>query len=265
MRKVRAVAALPLAAVGLVACGSSASSRAAAAYNACKTGTQAAFSALSDFNSRMSVGMNLESYTTQVGNLKVVVDHLHAQPVATSCQPVVAQLNAAVDQYVRGVTVWNYCTQASFCDSASTATQPFWTEATARRERASAYLARLDGVSRSHEAGGLLASAAADSDKSAQELLLKAQADADLLTSFNALGGGGPLTLAAISEQDQAINTVNNGGPYVSSAGNNGPHYMLTATSATGDTFTVASDWAESPTSRTCTGSASQKCHGGHW
>lgn len=144
-------------AIAVAALGSSGASATQAAYKTCKSQAQATLSSLTAMNSRLDVGMTLDAYTTQVGNVKVVMDQLAAQPVGQGCERVVSQLTHAVDQYTTAVADWNSYAQ----DGLSPSEQPYWTTASQDLLAATDDLAVIGGEKAGHESASYFTGSAA--------------------------------------------------------------------------------------------------------
>lgn len=104
---------------------------------------------------------------------------------------------------------------------------------------------------------------AAQQDSAAESLARIGQTAAEVVATGD--GGSyasitGPASLVAI---EHAIPTTAGGIAHLSAPSGNATGYTVTATSKSGDTFSVLS--ANSRITRTCTGSASLACQSGSW
>ena len=256
-----------------------ASSARASAYRACRSQTQATFSTLAALNSRLDVGMTLDAYTTQVGNVNVVVNQLPTRQIQGKCQAVISQLTNAAQSYIAAVTAWQ-CEDLSTCPVNIDPNhlpadfgdpQVDWTNASQDVQAATTALTAISGRALSTPTSATTAVAAAAEDAAAKELALSAEVAAETYaTDHN--GNYTGLTPAVLHSYESLIQIGPGGGnAYIARQygvsvwpPGVGRAYSVTATSASGDTFTIARA-IDGTISRSCTGSASTACTKGKW
>ena len=100
-------------------------------------------------------------------------------------------------------------------------------------------------------------------DLAAESLVRTAQAAVETLATDDN-GSYTRISPKAIAMLEPNIPITRNGRAYLSAARGTNTTYRVTATSASGDTFTISRD-ARGAISRTCTGRASPECHAGKW
>lgn len=99
----------------------------------CRPELQPLADALSELDSRLSVGMNFEVYSQRVGDVRVAYDKVDFAALDEACigGPGV-QLEKAVNSYQRAYRVWNTCIEDIDCsnDSIDSLLQQHWSRAT---------------------------------------------------------------------------------------------------------------------------------------
>jgi hypothetical protein len=88
--------------------------------------------ALTELDSRLSVGLNFENYGTLVGTARVAYDRVPFSTMSSDCLAVGADAEAALNDYVDANNIWNDCIQAPSCtnDSIKAKLQAKWADAT---------------------------------------------------------------------------------------------------------------------------------------
>lgn len=119
-------------------------------------------------------------------------------------------------------------------------------------------------------ATGSTSTAAALSDDQAAEQLAHSAATAAMTYGTNSNGNYSGMTAASLHSLASGIQVgPGTGNAYVSSSGgvtilDSGAGFTVTATSATGDTFSIGESATGTPT-QSCTGTASTACQSGSW
>lgn len=158
MKLLGALAAMILAAVLLAGCGGSEDDSGAAAtpttpeITLATTNTAPEFdaelcaeqlgdlhTALSDLDSRLSVGLSFQDYSERVGDVRVAYDAIDYTALDPACTLGVGiQLEKATNSYIRAYTRWNNCIEDLDCstDSIDKELQRNWARATRQIENA---------------------------------------------------------------------------------------------------------------------------------
>lgn len=132
-------AALLLIAVAAAACGgaSPAGTPAPTAVPAVDAACVEAFSdltdALTELDSRLSVGMNFSDYGERVADSRVAYDRIKVSSLSQSCIATIGQPEEdALNAYVRAYNTWNDCIKKTGCktETVTPALQAEWTKAT---------------------------------------------------------------------------------------------------------------------------------------
>jgi zinc-ribbon domain len=95
-------------------------------------------SALEDLDSRLSVGLNFNDYSTRVGDTRVAYDRINLAKVDTLCLTVVGSpAEDALNAYVEAYNTWNDCIGTPGCtnDSIKSQLQAQWSKATSLIDR----------------------------------------------------------------------------------------------------------------------------------
>lgn len=111
-------------------------------------------------------------------------------------------------------------------------------------------------------AGAPSGSGAVVQDAETQALARTAQTAAETIGVDNN-GSYAGVTPGAIARTEPSIRTAASGKPYLSAAHGTATGYTITATSPTGDTFTITR--RSGSISRSCTGHVPGVCHNGTW
>lgn len=89
--------------------------------------------ALSDLDSRLSVGMNFQAYSDRVGDVRVAYDRVEFDALDDACiRGPGVQLEKALNSYTKAYRVWNTCIGDLDCstDSIDKLLQQHWARAT---------------------------------------------------------------------------------------------------------------------------------------
>jgi len=100
---------------------------------ACKSSLQPFSDALTELDSRLSVGLNFSDYSDKVGAAKVAYDRLPISSLDATCVDQVATLEEdAYNDYVHAYNTWNDCFSKTGCtnDSIKSSLQADWSKAT---------------------------------------------------------------------------------------------------------------------------------------
>lgn len=119
-----------------------------AVFSTCSATFSGLQDAVGELDSRLSVGMNFESYGTAVADVRVAYDKTDydidlAPADRVSCLGSVGvPLEKSLNQYVAAYTQWNDCIQDFSCDTDSidSELQAHWSKATRAAEKARANL-----------------------------------------------------------------------------------------------------------------------------
>jgi hypothetical protein len=120
-----------------------------AMFEACSNELAGLQDALSEVDSRLSVGLNYESYSTAVADVRVAYDRVDFDALGEGgldCLGKVAvRLERALNQYVDAYEVWNRCFEDFDCDvdSVQPQMQAHWAKATLAIEAADRALERI--------------------------------------------------------------------------------------------------------------------------
>lgn len=158
--RLRGAALAAVMLLALVGCGESDAARAKTAaavkadreYAECVKATKPLADALGIVNSRVSVGLNIQDYSTVVGDAKVKADAVQAQvdTLPKACVTKVGvPLATAMGNHIGVLQVWNSCVQTSFCTmsagQAQEISQKNWKQAVRQVKRAQVGLESLKG------------------------------------------------------------------------------------------------------------------------
>jgi hypothetical protein len=238
----------PVAIVFVVAIGAaiavlalSGSSGGAAEAATCRSQTHATFSALSTLSSRLQVGMNLDSYTTAVGDANVAVNRLASLRLGPGCHLVTAQLERAVGQHEAASSDWN----GSLQNGTVVDEQGHWASAQQYLVVARADLAGIGSTAGARSIVNAEAFAAAtSSDAAAKELAHTAQVAIETYAT-DENGSYAGATSATLHEYEGTIQVGPGGGNAYLPASNgvqiasDGSAYTVTTISVTGDRFAI--------------------------
>jgi hypothetical protein len=100
----------------------------------CADATKGLTDALSELDSRLSVGMSFAAYGDKVGAARVAYDKIHFDKLDATCISGVGQpAEDAFNDYVRAYNKWNDCISSTGCstDSIKGDLQAEWSKATA--------------------------------------------------------------------------------------------------------------------------------------
>lgn len=104
-----------------------------ASFKACEEAVGPVLNALSEIDSRLSVGLNLMAYTTLVGDAKVQLDKLVEASTDGECSQVAVQAGLSVVGHMAALDAWSkcvrfprVCTREGGMDQQ---VQPLWAEA----------------------------------------------------------------------------------------------------------------------------------------
>lgn len=139
-----------------------AAEKAAAKAAKCRQQTAALMKALEELDSRLSVGLVYQDYSTQVGDARVAYDRVPIGALGPDCLSKVAvHLEDAMNAYAKADSTWNDCITDFNCDNDSIKPelQARWSEATGLINKAKSGLSSM-----SRTTDGSLASTADDSE-----------------------------------------------------------------------------------------------------
>ena len=89
--------------------------------------------ALTELDSRLSVGLNFTNYSERVGDARVAYDRIPFKQLEYRCvHNVGVPAEDALNLYVQAYTIWNHCVGDIYCsnDSITRKLQRKWAEAT---------------------------------------------------------------------------------------------------------------------------------------
>ena len=94
---------------------------------------------LGELNSRLSVGLSYDQYSTKVGDARVTYDQTDFGSVEGEClKRVGVMLEEAMNLYARAASRWNDCITDSYCDTDSIGLQAKWENARVLLDQAKA-------------------------------------------------------------------------------------------------------------------------------
>ena len=114
---------------------------------ACALAVDPFLASLQELDSRLSVGLNYDEYTNQVGNVQVVYDQLDVGGLTAlpGCLNVAVAGEKAFNQYIKASNAWGTCFDDLYCsnDDVQPKLQRLWAKATSLVQRAQA---KLDAI-----------------------------------------------------------------------------------------------------------------------
>ena len=123
-----------------------AAEKAAALEAKCRQQTGGLMRSLQELDSRLSVGLVYQEYSTQVGDARVAYDRVSIGALDPECLTEVAiHLESAMNAYVKADNIWNNCITDLYCDNDSIKPdlQAKWSEATSLIGKAESGLSSL--------------------------------------------------------------------------------------------------------------------------
>lgn len=103
--------------------------------------------ALQELNSRLTVGLSYDDYSTEVGDVRVVYDRIDFDALGTNfdCLEVGVSLEKAMNEYVQAASTWNDCITDFDCssDSIRGRLQKRWARASRLLDRADRELEKI--------------------------------------------------------------------------------------------------------------------------
>jgi hypothetical protein len=108
-----------------------AQAEAEAARSACESEIGDFIEALNDLGSRLDVGLNFQSYSDRVGDVRVAYNKINVSALGGSCLDPAADGEDAMNSYIRAYNVWNDCISDLDCstDSIDSKLQAQWSKA----------------------------------------------------------------------------------------------------------------------------------------
>jgi hypothetical protein len=129
-----------------------ATEKAAAAAAECRQQTSGLMTKLQELDSRLSVGLVYQEYSTQVGDARVAYDRTPVRAFSPKCVTKVAvHLEDAMNAYIMADDAWNDCITDFDCDNDSIQPelQAKWSEATSLIDKAKSGLSSISTPSES--------------------------------------------------------------------------------------------------------------------
>jgi hypothetical protein len=86
-------------------------------FDECDTAFRPLLNELAELNSRLSVGLNFDDYSTSVADVRVVYDQavVDLDFDSDACLPIGTELEKAYNQYAQSQSVWNDCINDDNC------------------------------------------------------------------------------------------------------------------------------------------------------
>jgi len=149
-----------------------AAAKAAAALAECRKQTDGLMKKLQELDSRLSVGLTYQEFSTQVGNARVAYDQVPTGRLALDCLTGVAvHLEDAMNSYAKSESLWSNCIDDFSCDTDSIEPdlQAKWADATGAITKAKSGLSDLGKPAQGEDLESVTTSTTATSTTSSSE------------------------------------------------------------------------------------------------